>query len=595
MRDHVLNPTSIYSKITSWDPILGEAQDVAWEDSYQNPKNRIETLAREPNPSWQIDGIDPEGVRFFAYPVFATGRPPLRIDVYIPGQQDHPPALRRALQSSSAPFVRSSQAAELGICQHVIRALGYWSGQIPDFETEYYGMPFGSRIVVNNICADVRKMDIQLVPRYSVEQCWQSLKRLKDIWALDSTRWPEAIDLDEIQLQSQPHESITLVRIPTRCCDQTVVFKSLVQDTKYMYHELKMLLTLEPHPNIISRPLYVVTKKCRFGGKIAVCGFILPFYPHGSLVGALEDARRAGLPSSVCLRDRLRWSIQITRALIHINKSSLGFYPDLKPDNVLLVPSHESEGADLNAVLIDLEQRGGWYSWSPPEVRYVEYMEYITARMECKTVRKKSLALMTSFLPDWKLPTQSDRYHDSERGFSSAWATLEAQEFEAAQVFMLGKLLWCLFEGCTSINCGISFDMFRDDGLLRFPEFRNTPTELRQCIRDCTSGAPEWEGRTRTIERVGTKYYAVERLREGATLEEATPQETQDAATRWWKEEVRCAKRFVKQKIEARDGTYSVDNNDIMGKVLGQSQQRPKFNTVLDLLVKAELIHCSAE
>lgn len=212
-----------------------------------------------------------------------------------------------------------------------------------------------------------------------------------------------------------------------------------------------------------------------------------------------------------------------------------------------------------------------------------------------RTVRK-SLALLTSFIPTWKLPTQSDRYHNCKRGFSSAWATLKAHELEAAQVFMLGKFLWCLFESTSSINCGISFDMFRDEGWRRFPEFRDTPAALRQCIRECTSGAPEWEGRFRTIERVGTKYYAVERLGQGAEiLEEASPQETQDAATRWWKEEVRNAKRFVQQKIETRDGKYSSDDNDVMGKVESQARQRPRLKSILEQLENAEALHCTVK
>jgi hypothetical protein len=594
MRDHVLNPTAIYSKIGSWDPILSEVENVTWQDSYQNPKNRIESLVPEKSPSWQLDGIDSEGVRFFAYPISAIGKPPLRIDVYIPGQQDHPPALRRVLRSSSTPFIRSDRAAELELCQHIMRALQHWSARTPDFEAMYFDLPFGSRVVVNDISANVATMDIQLVARYNNEQNWFSLKVLEEMWALDPVRWPDVVDFDDLQLQSQPHESITLVRIPSRRCNETVVFKSLVQDTKYMYHELKMLLTLERHPNISSPPLYIVTKKCRFGGKVGVCGFILPFYLHGSLVKALNEPSTAPLETRAYLKDRFRWATQITKALIHINKSPLGFYPDLKPDNVLLVPPGGSDTGALDALLIDFEQRGGWYSWSPPEVRYIEYMEYITARMDCRTVRKKSLALLTSFIPTWKLPTQSDRYTNCERGFSSAWATLETHELEAAQVFMLGKLLWCLFEGTSSIKCGISFDMLRDEEGRQFPEFQNTPTELRDCIRECTSGAPEWEGRFRTIGRLGTKYYAVERLGRGdEILEEATPQETQDAAARWWKEEVRSAKRYVQQKINVRDGKKNEDNNDIMIKVEIQARQRPRLESILVLLEKAEAEHCT--
>ncbi|KAF2810060.1 uncharacterized protein BDZ99DRAFT_462673 [Mytilinidion resinicola] len=447
-------------------------------------------------------------------------------------------------------------------------------------------MPFGSRIVVNDIRANVDSMEIVPHPIYNIEQNWFSVKALQDIWHLDSARWPDVVDYADLQLQAQPHESITLVQIPSRRGGETLVFKSLVQDVKYMYHELKMLLTLKRHPNIIGAPLYVVTKKCRFGGKIGICGFILPFYPLGSLGKTLEESSREALSTPSMLRDRFRWARQIAQALLHIKDSPLGFYPDLKPDNVLLSPGTEG----LDATLIDLEQRGGWYSWSPPEVRYIEYLEYIAARVECPPVRVKSLALLKSFIPGWKLPTQADRYRECTQGFSAAWLALEGKEREAAQVFMLGKLLWCIFEGTSSVNCGIGFDMFREqEASPPFPKFRDTPAKLRACIRACTAGAPEWDEQFRTIARRGTKYYAVERLSEPGELEGASPKETQEAAKRWWQEEVRSAKRFVEQKIRTRNSKDSKGPSEILARTEEQARQRPSLRIVLEQIEDAEI------
>lgn len=63
-------------------------------------------------------------------------------------------------------------------------------------------------------------------------------------------------------------------------------------------------------------------------------------------------------------QQKLDLALQLTSALMHISPSEMSFYPDLKPDNLLLLSSGESLGVKL----IDFEQRGGWSLWSPPEV-----------------------------------------------------------------------------------------------------------------------------------------------------------------------------------------------------------------------------------
>jgi serine/threonine protein kinase len=112
-----------------------------------------------------------------------------------------------------------------------------------------------------------------------------------------------------------------------------------------MYHELKMLLTMTPHPNIIPRPLYLVTQKCRFGGNIGVCGFILEYYPGGNL----RDPLPQDIPSLKSLQARLDIARRITSALIHVQEDVPGFYTDLKLPNVLI--SSDAEG--VRALLAD--------------------------------------------------------------------------------------------------------------------------------------------------------------------------------------------------------------------------------------------------
>ncbi|OCL13460.1 hypothetical protein AOQ84DRAFT_415049 [Glonium stellatum] len=565
MFDAVLNPTAIYGS-----PLLERDEDTLassnWESSYLNPKNRVESLSPPNHPKWRLDGVDVDGTRFFAVPTFALGHPPLRIDVYIPSQDQYPASLRQILQQSSTLLLGSKQATRLGISQHVLRALEFWSGQLPNFQSLYNEMPFGCRIDIYTICSDIRKMNICFFPTYEVEQQLCSVKTLQEMWNIPPANWPEAVNLTELQMQFQLHEAITLVRIPTRHPLETFVFKSLVRDVKYLYHELKIFISTEPHPNIIPRPLYVVTKNCRFGGKVGICGFILPYYPLGTLRDKLFQSR-SGIIPSISLQDQFRWARHITQALIHVNNSAPGFYPDLKPDNVLL----NARNGILDVMLIDLEQRGGWFSWSPPEVAYIEYQEYIATRVECEPVKNKCKALLCALIPGWQPLTQDDRYRNSEQGFSSAWLSLTQTEREAAQVFMLGKLFWCIFESMASINCGIGIEIFREqDWEHRFPEFRATPMELRELIRSCTAGAPEWKGKHRNIVRHGTNFFSVERL--GKEFPEGSAAETKEAARRWWREEVRSAKRFLENRAKNKE-----------------TIQRPRLVEVLEAVEKVKI------
>jgi hypothetical protein len=128
---------------------------------------------------------------------------------------------------------------------------------------------------------------------------------------------------------------------------------------------------------------------------------------------------------------------QITSSLIHLQEDVLGYYPDLKPDNIILSSCGEGR---VRAVLIDFEQRGGWFSWSPPEIYYLEYVEYLaTSTVVPEELAAQYGALLRKYEPEWKPPNESDSYQSRAQGFSTAWVSLKPEEREAAASFYARK------------------------------------------------------------------------------------------------------------------------------------------------------------
>jgi len=180
---------------------------------------------------------------------------------------------------------------------------------------------------------------------------------------------------------------------------------------------------------------------------------------------------------------------------LHIRDSGT-YYSDLRPDNLLLSSSND-------IIVIDFEQRGNWYSWLPPELRYIQYLQTLSAGVG--RFGSPVHSSYTSFcIPDGArscfeaLLQRRDRTMAplSRAGFlevvdhSNAWRDLTPYEQESAMVFNLGKLLWCLFEG---VGClpGDFWGVPLSGLDLRFPDFSRTPDEVRSLIVDCTLGESE--------------------------------------------------------------------------------------------------------
>ena len=321
----------------------------------------------------------------------------------------------------------------------------------------------------------------------------------------------------------QLNDAISLVRVREVFGIELFVLKTSISDIKYLYHELKLLLTMPPHLNIIARPLYLVTSSDRHGGDDRVYSFLLEYHSQGNLANELEQRLRQG---TLHLKDQLRWARQITSTMMFIMKKPTRFYSELKPDNVLL------SGPDEDAILIDFEQVGNWTSFSAPEIYYIEYLlQLAKSEIIPVSIKQRYEKLLARYVPDD--PSPSPIYSDPPNGCYKAWNLLDHSEQEAAMVFSLGKILWCIFEGASCTRNSLLVEP-KYGCLLEFPTFQRTPAKLQQLIRQCTTGSYEWKGSQIDIVRRGSKFYP--RGRPGVNGEAAANAvEAMDAAKTMWK------------------------------------------------------------
>jgi hypothetical protein len=508
---------------------------------------------------------------------------PRRINIHIPDQTKHPKELRDALESDLAFCLRDSRVARLGIAQLVVRALEIWTTKQKDFTKAFNNLPFGSRIVILNICSNPEDMQLRMIPDFGIERQLLSVESLNSMWKLPFQAWPEQLKLNQLQHYFQLHDTVSLVKIPDIDEHEFFIFKSTIGGIKYLYHELKLLLTMDSHPNVMPRPLYIVTHKDRYGGDDKVYGFILKYYVLGTLADTLASRAMTG---TLDLRSQMRWAKEIITTLMAINRSPANFYSELKPDNLLLYI-----GADgLEHVLfIDFEQMGNWTTFSAPEIHYVEYLIRLTKSNMVPTEERSRFAIIL----DQHIPTLRDDLSDLEiypnppRGFYKAWYSLSALEVEAAEVYSLGKTLWSIFEGCIDTK-NSPLKAFKYDTGQEYPEYRRTPPQIRKLIEDCTAGEREYvrNGSETGIIRIGSKIFP--RPFKGANEDqEMSEYEAKKAAKLWWQNVVKDMELYLAAKHRWKNGTHTEEDEENLG-----FPKRPRLADVLGRLAETEATLC---
>lgn len=575
----VIHPTAAFSPPALTTPIFEvKTTGLDWSCSILNPKNRIDSLDLVPRSHWRIDGCTAYGSQYYTVPTFMKHHP-LRIDLFIPEPATLPPAMREVLDVDAVFHTRDAdRIANLGITRHILRILNHWTSTQTHPSRIFNGVPFGSRIVCTNFPVDVREAHIAIAPTHYVEQHLLSVPGLEANWG--SLQLPPTIDIAKFEFVLQLHDSVCLVKLD----EKLWIMKALANHTKYMYHELRHLLSIPPHANIVSQPSHLITKVCSFGGKVAVVGFTLEYHEYGSLRDLIPFLLLHGVTTP---RTAVKWSSQLASALIHLRKHTGSFYPDLRLDNIVL-------SADGRVVMVDFEQRGVWCEFAAPEVNAFDYLRIIaTDEAVDPAVREKYADLLEESLPQWNDLEEGEEYRWPSKGYNVAWKCLTAIEQEACEVYMLGRVLWCLFEGHSAPQRAAVWISYRWEPQIEFPEYARTPLRIRNLIDRCTRGRSPGLGKV--ITREGNRL--ILRALEGSG--QSTPGLVQDTARSWWREELRLSEQWLHARAQGlRNGDwnenfYERPNLQQVLKYLEdyQASAHEPENTHLEMALKSVLGH----
>ncbi|KAK4220256.1 ribosomal protein S6 kinase alpha-5 [Rhypophila decipiens] len=559
----VIHPTAAFSKRAPRTAAIphDSVGEPSWAESQLNPRNRIDSLSPIEEPLWRIDGCTGLGSQYYALPLFLGEVPPMRFDVFIPEETASSYLVRQLLDLNAAFHTKDvTRVRRLGISRHIVRTLQAWTRarglEGRDSVAQMYKiLPFGSRIIFENLDLDIRNIKITVAPTYYVEKQLLSLPSLSRFLGVNENLIPQSLDIFQLVIVQQLHDSVCLVRInhghETREGEnqRLWIFKALTSGTKYLFTELRNLLLMEPHPHVISRPEYLVTKYCRFGGKTAVVGFLLQYHSKGGLRDTLPVLR---IHNQLSLASQLKWAAQLASAVEHVRTRGHMFYPDLRLDNIVLSDSED-------VVMVDFEQRGVWCEFGAPEVNCLEYTRILamddTLAEDADVagipdeVREHFAGILTKELPNWEdLQAREDYAPMFEGGYSSynvPWLCLSPVEQEAAEVYMLGRVLWCIFEGQSAPQLAAVWQSYRWEPEIEFPEYRRTPAQLRDLIDRCTRGR---RGNLSGLITRSAKSELVLRGRDGGSTEEVLA-----AAQQWWSVEVKAAEEFLRMRREKKD------------------------------------------
>ncbi|KAL2075042.1 hypothetical protein VTL71DRAFT_8822 [Oculimacula yallundae] len=510
--------TAFWVDITSPRDYLGDEQ-LAWDVSILNPQSRIDSLTPVQIPRWRIDGCTSLGNQFFTVPTFLSPLPPLRVDTFLPDPRFWPPGLRHDLGFDKAFLFRDWRINHFGICQHILRALEYWSDSFPDFGNLYRDLPFGSRIMFENMSMNIRSIRIRIARTHDLERQLLPLSSLKFGSHFPT---PDTLDISQLTLIRQFQDSAALVRVSKSPDDDVVVFKTLSDEPKYLNHEMDILLSMPKHENIISRPSQIVTKRCKFGGKIAVVGFTIQYHAQGSLRDILPFRRLHG---ALKLQDKIKWATQVISALQHIKSKGPGWYCDLRLDNILL-------SDDDDVILIDFEQRGVLPAFASPLDNYLQYVNILVNDSSLDTTTRKEF----KDLYDKHIRPFVPKRKDQHQG-CVPWLCMSSLEREASELYMLGRLLWCIFEGVSAPQKEFWME-YKHEPEIEFPEFRDTPKQLRELILSC---APDWNVAGKRLQR---KAFGL-RFRDSSDGKDISEFVFRKQVTAAWHEEIERAKVFL--------------------------------------------------
>ncbi|KAH6898262.1 hypothetical protein B0T10DRAFT_472158 [Thelonectria olida] len=539
-------------------------------------------------PTWAIDYAS-FGTVYAAIPTSLESLPPSRIDVAIPDQMDWPASLWSTLDARDSVHLAGPRISSLGISSYLCEGLQHWADSLGNFADVYADLPFGSSLQLSNLTEDAKDLKFTIQPNKALEKpgVFLSSEDLCSLWGFGESEMPPTIPYTSLRRLNQVAGDVIIVSIAghdglaTDGVESTMVFKSSTNKPSKIYHEIKMLLSVLPLKTVIGRPKYLVT----IPDSQAVCGFLLTHYPGGDLSDILTERRLAG---TLNMPQQLSWACALTSSLIHIKNSPMKFYSDLRMDQLVLSPN--PDGSEV-AILLDFEQSRNIYNWAPPEIYYLEWIaelgneSYARCAELYEDAKDKYGKILNRYLisRDHPLPLTAmpQCYDNPDIGWYWPWLTSSAAERESGMVYMLGKALWCIFEGTGDADIVLGRSSI-NDGQPRFPEFLRTPPAMQEVIKRCTAGAREWlDGPIKIYRREGKVFPLGKTGLRGEP--EATFEETKEAVKLFWKEEMRKAEEFVEARMR-----YDRDNASDQDLELLHYLKRPTLDEVLMTLEQTD-------
>lgn len=221
---------------------------------------------------------------------------------------------------------------------------------------------------------------------------------------------------------------------------------------------------------------------------------------------------------------------------------------------------------------------GNWITYSAPEIHYFEYcMRLAYSNLVPEKERQQFRKIMTALMPERE---KANAYDNPKDGYYDAWNILTPKEREAAEVYSVGKLIWCIFEGCADTR-NSSLKAFRFDTGQEFPEFCRTPSRIRDLIMECVASYKDGDpGRTEVI-RVGNK--VIPRF-----YPNATEREVMLAAKEMWRIRVQDMSVFMEARLRWMHNDLIPGDEVILGYPM-----RPSLDYVLRVLKEEEQKLCS--
>ena len=125
----------------------------------------------------------------------------------------------------------------------------------------------------------------------------------------------------------------------------------------------------------------------------------------------------------------------------------------------------------------------------PVEVNAIEYIRLLAVDEDIDPdIQAKYSAMLDELLPGWEDMGEGEEYMWPSKGYNVPWSCLTQREQEACEVYMLGRVLWCIFEASSAPQRAAVWLSYRWEPLVEFPGYTTTPQPIRDLIDRCTRG-----------------------------------------------------------------------------------------------------------